>query len=69
MVWVVKIWIGHSGPRTDEKWRISGIKGLRGRVSMIAATFPGVCGTESGLGIGEGCTLGAGVFFVILGAS
>lgn len=37
--WVVKILIGHVGPRTDEKWRIRGMRLGDARVSIKAATF------------------------------
>jgi len=35
----VKKRMGHSGPRTLAKWRISGMRVCRGRVSTITATF------------------------------
>ena len=35
----VKKWMGHSGPRTEEKWRMRGMRVVMGRVSMMAATF------------------------------
>lgn len=35
----VKMWIGHWGPRTDEKWRIKGTRSSRSRVSRITATL------------------------------
>ena len=35
----VKMWIGHEGPRTEEKWRMSGMSFSRGRVSRITATL------------------------------
>lgn len=36
---VVKILIGHAGPRTEEKWRMSGTRLGVARVSIKAATF------------------------------
>jgi len=35
----VKSTIGHVGPSTDEKWRSKGARLLRGRSSIMAATF------------------------------
>ena len=35
----VKTTMGHSGPRTAEKWRINGTRVSSGRVSMIVATL------------------------------
>jgi hypothetical protein len=37
--WVVKILMGHVGPRTEEKWRMSGTRFGVARVSIKAATF------------------------------
>lgn len=37
--WVVKILIGHVGPRTDEKWRMRGTRLGDARVSIKAATL------------------------------
>ena len=45
----VKMWIGHCGPRTEEKWRIKGTRSSRGRVSRItAALFVGGVGMSLG---------------------
>lgn len=39
VAWVVKILMGHVGPRTEEKWRMSGTRLGDARVSIKAATF------------------------------